>query len=368
MSAESKDTLILNTATLGTDLLKKPGEKLGEKKPMILSSELNLTLRPMQYPQFFHLYKNSIKNIWTTDEIDFSIDYQHLRDKLTPQEGHLIKRLVAFFATADNIVAHNLVLNFYKHINSPEFRMFLGKQLFDEMLHVETYLLLVDNYIPDPEERKDAFDAYKNIPSVKLKADFCFKYMDSINELHDLKTDHDRRQFLENLVCFAACVEGLFFFGSFAYVYFLRNKGLLPGLATATNWVFRDESMHIEAAMSVIKVIREEYPQLFDAALEEKIYKMIDEAITVELSFCQEALSLGVSGMSPIMMKEYLEYVADQRLVQLGMKRKYLSQNPFPFMILQDLQPLTNFFEKRVTEYQKGISLESGGMAFDESF
>src|SRR3954471_6432053 len=156
---------------------------------MILNTDLSLTLRPMRYPQFFQLYKDSIKNIWTTDELDFSVDFEHLRDKLTPQEGHLIRRLVAFFATADNLVAHNLVLNFYKHINSPEFRMFLGKQLFDEMLHVETYLLLVDSYLPDPAERAEAFDAYRSIPSVKLKADFCFKYMDGIDNLDKLDTD-----------------------------------------------------------------------------------------------------------------------------------------------------------------------------------
>src|ERR1700722_6283954 len=223
---------------------------------MLLDPDLDLTLRPMKYPQFFQLYKNSIKNIWTTEEIDFSVDFEHLRDRVTPQEAHLIKRLVAFFATADNVVAHNLVLNFYKHINSPEFRMFLGKQLFDEMLHVETYLLLVDNYIPNAEERTLAFTAYKNIPSVKSKADFCFEYMDSINTIDRLDTDDKRRLFIENLICFAACVEGLFFFGSFAYVYFLRNRGLLPGLATATNWVFRDETLHIQGAMDVIKVIR----------------------------------------------------------------------------------------------------------------
>src|SRR3954463_5759326 len=155
---------------------------------MILSHELNLTLRPMQYPQFFALYKDSLKNIWTTDELDFSVDFEHLRDKINPKEAHMIKRLVAFFATADNLVAHNLVLNFYKHINSPEYRMFLGKQLFDEMLHVETYLLLVDNYIPEAKERTEAFSAYQNIPSVKLKADFCFKYMDSIEALDKLDT------------------------------------------------------------------------------------------------------------------------------------------------------------------------------------
>jgi len=335
---------------------------------MILDSQLDLTLRPMKYPEFFQLYKSSIKNIWTTDEIDFSVDLEHLRDKLTPQESHLIKRLVAFFATADNLVAHNLVLNFYKHVNSPEFRMFLGKQLFDEMLHVETYLLLVDQYVPDADERKAAFDAYQTVPSVKLKADFCFKYMDSIDKLHKIETDDDRRQFLENLICFAGCVEGLFFFGSFAYVYYLRNKGLLPGLATATNWVFRDETLHIQGAMDVIKVIRREYPHLFDAALEKKVELMMDEAIQVEMAFCQDALSMGLSGMSPQLMHEYLEYVADQRLVQLGMKRKYLATNPFPFMVLQDLQPLTNFFEKRVTEYQKGFESNKSSIVFDEAF
>src|SRR5271167_3069119 len=257
---------------------------------MILSSNLNLTLRPMQYPQFFQLYKDSLKNIWTTDELDFSVDYEHIRDKVDPREAHLIKRLVAFFATADNLVAHNLVLNFYKHINSPEYRMFLGKQLYDEMLHVETYLLLVDTYLPEPAERTEAFDAYRTIPSVKLKADFCFKYMDSIEKLEVLDTDAKRRQFVENLICFAACVEGLFFFGSFAYVYFLRNKGLLPGLATATNWVFRDETLHIQGAMNVISVIRKEYPHLFDSALEKKVETMIEEAIQVEMAFCQDAL------------------------------------------------------------------------------
>jgi ribonucleoside-diphosphate reductase beta chain len=335
---------------------------------MILSTELDLTLRPMKYPEFFQLYKNSIKNIWTTEEIDFSVDFEHLRDKVTPQEAHLIRRLVAFFATADNLVAHNLVLNFYKHINSPEFRMFLGKQLFDEMLHVETYLLLVDNYIPDLTERQEAFSAYQTIPSVKQKADFCFKYMDSIEKLDKLDTHEKRRQFVENLICFAGCVEGLFFFGSFAYVYFLRNKGLLPGLATATNWVFRDESMHIEAAMAVLAAIRKEYPEIFDASLEVRVGLMMEEALAVEMNFCQDGLSFGVTGLSPVLMKEYLEYVADQRLVQMGFKKKYLAKNPFPFMVLQDVQPLTNFFEKRVTEYSKGFESNRGSVSFSEQF
>ncbi len=334
----------------------------------LLEPSLNLTLRPMRNPEFFHLYKNSLKNIWTTDELDFSIDYEHLRDKLTPQESHLIKRLVAFFATADNIVAHNLVLNFYKHINSPEFRMFLGKQLFDEMLHVETYLLLVDNYIPDPEERAEAFTAYQNIPSVKMKADFCFKYMDSIEHLDKVDTDEKRTQFIINLICFASCVEGLFFFGSFAYVYFLRNKGLLPGLAVATNWVFRDETLHIEGAMAVVQALKVEYPHLFTAELESTVSNMIEEAIAVEMHFCEDALSFGVTGMSGPMMRQYLEYCGDQRLMQLGYKKRYNVGNPFSFMVLQDVQPLTNFFEKRVTEYQKGFDTKQSSIVFDEAF
>lgn len=335
---------------------------------MLLNPEIELTLRPMRYPQFFALYRDSLRNIWTTDELDFSVDFVHLRERLTPAEAHLIKRLVAFFATADNIVAHNLVLNLYKHINSPEFRMFLGKQLFDEMLHVETYLLLADTYLPDADEKAEAFAAYQRVPSIKRKADFAFKYMDAIDKLDRLETEAQRRQFLVNLICYAACVEGLFFFGSFAYVYFLRSKGLLPGLATATDWVFRDESTHIEGAMAVIRALREEAPALFDDALEATVRAMIDEAIAVEIAFCEDALAQGVTGLSAEQMAEYLRYVADTRLTQLGYGKGYGARNPFPFMALQDLQPLTNFFEKRVTEYQKGFSTRPEAISFEEAF
>ncbi len=335
---------------------------------MLLDPHLELTLRPMRYPQFFRLYRDSLKNIWTTDELDFSVDLSDLRDRVTPQEAHLIKRLVAFFATADNIVAHNLVLNLYKHVNSPEFRMFLGKQLFDEMLHVETYLLLADTYLPDLSEREEAFAAYQNVRSVKLKADFAFRYMDSMEALERLDTDEKRSRFILNLICFAACIEGLFFFGSFAYVYFLRSKGLLPGLATATNWIFRDESLHIQAAMEAITSMQGEYPDLFTRELESTVHHMLDEAIAVELQFCEDALQFGVTGLSKPLMTEYLQYCADQRLVQLGFAERYRTKNPFPFMALQDVQPVTNFFEKRVTEYQKGLDLKLEAMSFAEAF
>ena len=205
----------------------------------ILDPGFNLTLRPMQYPVFFEMYKDAIKNTWTVEEIDFSDDVVDLDRKLLPAERHLINRLVAFFATGDSIVANNLVLNLYQHINSPEARMYLSRQLYEEALHVQFYLTLLDNYIPDHDERAEAFAAIENIPSIRRKAEFCFKWMGSIDDLGELRTEEERKQFLLNLVCFAACIEGLFFFAAFAYVYFLRSKGLLNGLAAGTNWVFR---------------------------------------------------------------------------------------------------------------------------------
>ena len=167
----------------------------------------------MRYPQFFEMYRDAIKNTWTVDEIDFSDDLVDLDRKLMPAEKHLIRRLVAFFATGDSIVANNLVLNLYEHINAPEARMYLSRQLFEEALHVQFYLNLLDNYIPDHDERAEAFAAIENIPSIRAKAEFCFKWMDSVGD-GPLRTAADRRRFLLNLICFAACIEGLFFFAN----------------------------------------------------------------------------------------------------------------------------------------------------------
>jgi ribonucleoside-diphosphate reductase beta chain len=189
---------------------------------MLLDPGFNLTLRPMKYPVFYEMYKNGIKNTWTVDEVDFSTDLVDLHSKMTPAEKHLIGRLVAFFATGDSIVGNNLVLNYYKHLNAPEARLYLSRQLFEEALHVQFYLTLLDTYIPDPEERAQAFSAVENIPSIKKKADFAFKWIDSINTMDRIATKEDRRKLLLNLICFASCVEGLFFFAAFAYIYFLR--------------------------------------------------------------------------------------------------------------------------------------------------
>ena len=318
----------------------------------------------MRYPQFFDMYRDAIKNTWTVDEIDFSDDLVDLDRKLMPAEKHLIRRLVAFFATGDSIVANNLVRNLYGHINSPEARMYLSRQLYEEALHVQFYLSLLDNYIPDHAERAEAFAAIESIPSIRAKAEFCFKWMDSVGD-DPLRTPEDRKRFLMNLVCFAACIEGLFFFAAFAYVYFLRSKGLLNGLAAGTNWVFRDESMHMNFAFEVIRTVRAEEPELFDDELGQRIADMMAEAVDAEHQFAEDLLGEGVPGMSVNDTRAYLEFVADQRLTQLGLPRRFGSRNPFSFMELQDVQELSNFFERTVSAYQVGVK---GEISFDEDF
>ena len=332
---------------------------------MLLDPGFNLTLRPMLYPEFYEMYRNSIKNTWTVEEVDFSTDVMDLKNKMTSAERHMINRLVAFFATGDSIVSNNLVLNLYKHINAPEARMYLSRQLFEEAVHVQFYLTLLDTYIPDHHEREQAFAAVDNIPSIHTKAQFCMKWIDTINDLDSLQTPEHRRQFLLNLICFATCIEGLFFFAAFAYVYFLRSKGLLHGLAAGTNWVFRDESAHMAFALEIVNKVRSEQPELFDDSLNRQIVEMIDEAVTCEMQFADDILSGGVSGLSTGDMRQYLEYIADQRLAMLGLQKVYGAKNPFSFMDLQDVQELANFFERRVSAYQVAVA---GDVSFNESF
>ncbi len=332
---------------------------------MILDNGFDLTLRPMKYPQLFEMYKDAIKNTWTVDEVDFSTDIIDLKTKLSESERHLIQRLVAFFATGDSIVSNNLVLNLYKHINSPEARMYLSRQLYEEALHVQFYLTLLDTYLPDEQARVDAFAAIENIPSIKQKGEFALKWIDSINSLDECRTKEDRKKFLLNLICFACCIEGLFFFAAFAYVYFLRSKGLLHGLASGTNWVFRDESCHMNFAFEVIEIVRKEEPDLFDKDLQDDIIRMINEAVECEMVFSEDVLNLGVIGITPQDMREYLQFCADQRLAALKLQPIYHSKNPFDFMELQDVQELTNFFERRVAAYQMGVT---GEVNFNEEF
>ncbi|GIE30927.1 ribonucleoside-diphosphate reductase subunit beta [Actinoplanes italicus] len=331
---------------------------------MLLDPGMDLTLRPMKYPHFFDRFKDAIKNTWTVEEVDLHSDLADLA-RLSDAEKHLVSRLVAFFATGDTIVANNLVLNLYQHVNSPEGRLYLSRQLFEEAVHVQFYLNLLDTYVPDLDERAAAFAAVDNIPSIARKAEFCFKWIDSVFELRRLETREHRRAFLLNVICFAACIEGLFFYGAFAYVYFLRSRGVLQGLASGTNWVFRDESMHMAFAFDVVDQVRAEEPDLFDAEMERQVRDMLAEAVECEVQFAGDLLEQGVSGLSLGDMREYLQHVADRRLAALGIDPIYGSKNPFAFMELQDVQELSNFFERRVSAYQMGVS---GSVGFDEDF
>ncbi|MBX9423017.1 MULTISPECIES: ribonucleotide-diphosphate reductase subunit beta [Streptomyces] len=330
----------------------------------LLDPGFELTLRPMRYPDFYERYRDAIKNTWTVEEVDLHSDVADLA-KLTPGEQHMIGRLVAFFATGDSIVSNNLVLTLYKHINSPEARLYLSRQLFEEAVHVQFYLTLLDTYLPDPDDRAAAFDAVEEIPSIREKAQFCFKWMDSVEKIEKLETAADRRRFLLNLICFAACIEGLFFYGAFAYVYWFRSRGLLHGLATGTNWVFRDESCHMDAAFAFVDTVREEEPELFDDELGRQITAMIKEAVEAELQFGRDLCGDGLPGMNTESMREYLQCVADQRLVRLGLSPVYGSDNPFSFMELQGVQELTNFFERRPSAYQVAVE---GSVDLDEDF
>ncbi|MEV5753982.1 ribonucleotide-diphosphate reductase subunit beta [Actinoallomurus sp. NPDC052308] len=318
----------------------------------------------MRYPAFYDRFRAAIRNTWTVEEVDLHSDLADL-SRLTSQELHLVNRLVAFFATGDTIVANNLVLNLYTHLNAPEARLYLSRQLFEEAVHVQFYLTLLDTYLPDHDERAKAFAAVENIPSIRDKAEFCFRWIDSLGAMDRLRGREDRRAFLLNLICFAACIEGLFFYGAFAYVYWLRSRGLLNGLASGTNWVFRDESLHMDFAFSVVDTVRAEEPDLFDEELTRQVTMMLEEAVAAELAFAHDLCGDGLSGMTATDMRAYLENVADQRLARLGMPRRYGTANPFPFMELQDVQELSNFFERRVSAYQVAVE---GTVSLDEAF
>lgn len=334
---------------------------------MILDTHngMELTLRPMKYPEFYQAYKDAINNNWSVNEVNLGADREHLLYRLTPSETNVVKRLVAFFATGDSIVSNNLVLTLYKHVNSPEARLYYSRQLFEESVHVDQYLLLVDAYIPDPEERNAAYAAVENIPSIKRKADFMQRWIDSVETIDKIKTDDDKRKFLMVLITFAAAVEGLFFMGAFSYVYYLRSRGLLPALAEATNWIFRDESGHMNFAFDIVDTCRREQPELFTDELRENVIAMLTEGIECEMQFSDDMFELGLPGFTRDDMHDYLKFCADQRLIRMGYEPVFGGENRLAFMELQDIVGMTNFFERRVTEYQAAVV---GDVAFEDDF
>lgn len=335
----------------------------------ILEPGLTLKMRPMTYPKFYDQYKTAIKNTWTPEEVSFQTDISDIRDKLTLGEKHVLNRVISFFAVGDLLVLHNAIRNLSKHVNSPEALLYYARQIFEESLHQDFYNILLDNYIPDMSEREKIFDAINTLPSVKKKADFCLKWFNDSVDLGELDTSEKRQTYLMNMITFASAVEGIQFFASFVYVFWLRSRGLMNGLGDGTQWVFRDESMHMNFAFSMVDTIKEEYPELWTIELQDSVVMMLKDAIAVEMSFAEDVLSEGVIGLSLTGIENYLKFMADKHLQRLGIDYHFNGKNEFPFMELQNLETLTNFFERKTSDYSLGSARQGAeAVSFTSDF
>ena len=312
-----------------------------EKNEILLKENPNrFVLFPIQYPKIWEAYKKAEASFWTAEEIDFSIDIDHWA-KLSKGEKHFIKNILAFFAGSDGIVLENLTQRFTNEIQIPEARCFYGFQMAIENIHSETYSLLIDKYIKDNDEKMHLFNAIETIPCVSKKANWAIKWMQS-----------EQSTFATRLVAFAA-VEGIFFSGSFCAIYWLKQRGLMPGLTFSNELISRDEGMHTDFAVLLYSML--EYTKLSQRSIEE----IIKEAVEIEKEFITDSIPCDLIGMNARLMKQYIEFVADRLVVQLGYEKIYNSKNPFSFMELISITGKTNFFERRVSEYSlSGIGKE----------
>ncbi|KAL7543180.1 hypothetical protein ACHAXR_012466 [Thalassiosira sp. AJA248-18] len=305
-------------------------------------------LFPIAYPDLWSMYKQHVASFWTADEIDLSSDLDHWHNKLNPDERHFISMVLAFFAGADGIVMENLAERFCREVTVPEARCFYGFQMAMESIHQETYSLLIDTYISDPKEREKLFMAHATIPSVERKASWAQKYIGS------------KATFAERLIAFAT-VEGIFFSGSFCAIFWLKKRGLMPGLTFSNELISRDEGLHCSFACQLYSKLKWQLSQ-------EDINRIIAEAVDVEKTFICDALPVSLIGMNSGLMGQYVEFVADKMLTDLGYEPLYNSKNPFDWMDMISLEGKTNFFEKRVGEYQKsGVMANLEGKGGDSS-
>ncbi|XP_024377521.1 ribonucleoside-diphosphate reductase small chain isoform X2 [Physcomitrium patens] len=305
---------------------------LDQKEPILVENPNRFTMFPIKYPQVWEMYKKAEASFWTAEEVDLSADSKHW-ETLTDDERHFISHVLAFFAASDGIVLENLAVRFMKEIQIPEARAFYGFQIAIENIHSEMYSLLLEAYIKDQAEKSRLFNAIETIPCVARKADWALKWIDSAGS------------FAERILAFA-CVEGIFFSGSFCAIFWLKKRGLMPGLTFSNELISRDEGLHCDFACLL-------YTLLINKLSEERVYEIVCEAVEIEREFVCEALSCDLVGMNKILMSEYIDFVADRLLVSLGYRKKYNALNPFDWMELISLQGKTNFFEKRVGEYQK---------------
>src|SRR5687768_9051954 len=321
-----------------------------ENEVLLKENKDRFVILPIRYTSLWEMYKKHEASFWTAEEIDLSGD---LKDwaALNDGERHFISHVLAFFAASDGIVNENLAVNFMQEIQIPEARCFYGFQIMMENIHSETYSLLIDTYIKDNKEKDHLFNALETVPCVKKKGEWALKWINSEN-------------FTERLIAFAA-VEGIFFSGAFCSIYWLKKRGLMPGLTFSNELISRDEGVHCDFAVHLHN------HHLVNKVSKERIKEIIVDALNIEREFVTESLPVSLIGMNATLMTQYLEFVADRLLVELGCERVYGSANPFDFMDMISLQGKTNFFEKRVAEYQKsGVmgNKEDQTFSLDEEF
>lgn len=319
-------------------------------EPLLQENKNRFVLFPIQEPEIWQFYKKAEASFWTAEEIDLSQDMTDW-EKLNADEQHFVKHVLAFFAASDGIVNENLAERFLAEVQVPEARCFYGFQIAIENIHSETYSLLIDTYIKDPKEKDRLFNALETVPCVQKKARWA---LDWIGE---------DAPFAERLIAFAA-VEGIFFSGSFCSIFWLKKRGLMPGLTFSNELISRDEGLHCDFACLLFSMLQ-------DKPEEYRIREIITQAVAIEKEFVRDALPVSLIGMNAKLMTEYIEFCADRLLDALGCHKAYGTTNPFPWMDMISLQGKTNFFEKRVAEYQKaGVMSKKEDQVFtlDEDF
>ena len=304
-----------------------------EIEPILKENNTRFVLFPIEHHDIWEAYKTQQAMIWTAEEIDFQQDINDWENKLTEDERYFIKHVLAFFAASDGIVNENLAENFVKEVQYTEAKFFYGFQLAMENVHSETYSLMIDTYIKDDKEKDYLFNAIDTFPPVRKKADWALEWIDN-------------GSFAERLIAFAA-VEGIFFSGSFCSIFWMKKRGLMPGLTFSNELISRDEGLHMEFAVLLYN------SHLKNKLPKEKVQHIITTAVEIEKEFITESLPVRLIGMNSDLMSQYIEFVADRLLTELGNDKVYNATNPFDFMDMINLQGKTNFFEKRVGEYQK---------------
>ncbi|KAI0097643.1 ribonucleoside-diphosphate reductase small subunit [Nemania sp. FL0031] len=312
-----------------------PGIKAEEaEEPLLQENPQRFVLFPIKYHEIWQMYKKAEASFWTAEEIDLSKDLHDWNNRLNEDEKYFVSHILAFFAASDGIVNENLVERFSGEVQIPEARCFYGFQIMMENIHSETYSLLIDTYIKEPAQRTHLFNAIDTIPAIRKKADWALKWIADRNST-----------FAQRLIAFAA-VEGIFFSGAFASIFWLKKRGLMPGLTFSNELISRDEGLHTDFACLLFSHLR-------NRPSKEVVEAVIVDAVKIEQEFLTEALPCALLGMNANLMKQYIEFVADRLLVALGNEKVYRATNPFDFMENISLGGKTNFFEKRVGEYQK---------------